>query len=330
MMSLQPQLAPIVIFCFNRPNHVQKLLESLIQNEEIVSSKLYVFIDGPRQTDDIEKIDQTYQILKKYKCFFKETLIIKRKQNFGCKNNIISGITEIFENYERVIVLEDDLTLSKYFLKFTNDALTEYADSKDIWHISGYCSIITEYHKPEGLFTRGMNCWGWATWKDRWQHLNLDAQDHIDSFSAADIYHFNFNGAHDFYRQLTENNNKMINTWAIYWYATIYRANGLCLMPNKTLTLNHGNDQSGERSGLQYQNLTLCETPINFMPSVLEENKKYLQEQVLEFNKQKNILKSVIKKIIYILPPDIQKLAISTLIKMRTKILNKYVASKTK
>ena len=52
-MSLQPQLAPIVIFCFNRPNHVQKLLESLIQNEEIVSSKLYVFIDGPRQTDDI-------------------------------------------------------------------------------------------------------------------------------------------------------------------------------------------------------------------------------------------------------------------------------------
>ena len=42
------------------------------------------------------------------------------------------------------------------------------------------------------------------------------------------------------------------------------------------------------------QNLKLSETPINFMPLVLEENKKYLQEQILEFNKQKNLLKSLL------------------------------------
>lgn len=98
------------------------------------------------------------------------------------------------------------------------------------------------------LFWRGMNCWGWASWSDRWRHFEKQPARLINSWDAARIGHFNLDGAHDFWSQVESNYYGRLNTWAIFWYATIHEKNGLCLNPVKSLVTNIGNDGSGTNS----------------------------------------------------------------------------------
>ena len=92
-----------------------------------------------------------------------------------------------------------------------------------------------------------MNCWGWGTWADRWEKFNDCSADHMDSFSPEDRKLFNCNGSYDFFRQIIENHHGILDTWAIFWYATIFREEGLCLTPGRSLVNNTGRDGSGER-----------------------------------------------------------------------------------
>jgi hypothetical protein len=90
-----------------------------------------------------------------------------------------------------------------------------------------------------------MNCWGWATWADRWQHFEKDVDKTIKEFSKEDIFRFNINDAANFWEQVVLNKKGEINTWAIFWYVTIFKHNGLCLNPSQTFVENIGHDGSG-------------------------------------------------------------------------------------
>jgi hypothetical protein len=48
--------------------------------------------------------------------------------------------------------------------------------------------------------------------------------------------------------QILANKKKKINTWAIFWSATIYKKNGLCLNPTKSFIKNIGYDQNATHS----------------------------------------------------------------------------------
>ena len=58
-------LAPIVIFAFNRPEALQKLLDSLRMNSFYEESDKYIFIDGPRCEEDKAKVDEVVTIARK-------------------------------------------------------------------------------------------------------------------------------------------------------------------------------------------------------------------------------------------------------------------------
>ena len=117
-----------------------------------------------------------------------------------------------------------------------------------------------------------MNCWGWATWADRWEKLNTDSEEIISIFSKNDIYQFNLEGSHNFFRQIIENRFGFLETWAIFWYATIFKSNGLCLMPLISLVSNKGNDGSGERFGNQNVNEKFASKLILEFPLVQKED----------------------------------------------------------
>ena len=77
-------------------------------------------------------------------------------------------------------MLEDDLVTSPYFLKFMNEALDFYKNEKKVWHISGWNYPI-KYDGQEDVFLwRTMNCWGWATWADRWKYYAKDVEKTIN------------------------------------------------------------------------------------------------------------------------------------------------------
>ena len=75
---------PIVIFAFNRPNHLNNLLDSLRRNKEAKFSNLIVYIDGWRNDIDKTKVKQVEKILKDKSKYF-GTVKILNPNNLGCK-----------------------------------------------------------------------------------------------------------------------------------------------------------------------------------------------------------------------------------------------------
>lgn len=238
-------LAPVVLFVYNRPEHTEKTLQALQKNTLACESELYIFADAPKDNTAIENVSEVRKIIDKVDGF-KKVIIIKQKTNLGLAASIISGVTEIINKHGKVIVLEDDLVTSPNFLNFMNNALDKYKQEEKVWHISGWNYPI-EVNVPEDTYLwRAMNCWGWATWSNRWQAFEKNTDKIIDTFSKEDIKAFDLDGSTRFWGQILANKKGKINTWAIYWYATIFKKKGLCLNPKVTFVENIGLDGSGE------------------------------------------------------------------------------------
>ncbi len=313
----------ILIFAFNRPYHLNNLLVSLNQNKESKNLPIKIFLDGPRNNKDKCNLKKIVKIIKKNKLNLPNLVIVKRRKNFGSKFNIINGISHSFKKYDSAIILEDDLVLDKYFLKFMLFSLKKFKNKNKVFHISGF-SFLNNPNNNGTYFTRYMNCWGWATWADRWIKLNTNSNEIIRSFSKKDIYEFNIENSHDFFRQILENKMGILNTWAIFWYATIFKEKGLCLTPYNSLVKNEGYDGSGERLGKAISQSKLDGTLIKSFPNEIIENSKDLEVLKKYFQKQKNIFKTIIKNMIYLMPKDYQKPITKKLIKARFLLTNFY------
>ncbi len=237
-------LAPVVLFVYNRPWHTMQTVEALKKNVFANKSKLFIYSDGPKNKESEERVRKVRKYIKSINGF-KKVIIIKREKNWGLADNIIDGVTTIINKYGKIIVLEDDLVTSPYFLKFMNEALEFYKNEKKVWHISGWNYPIETEGLEDVFLWRVMNCWGWATWADRWKYYEKNIDKIIESFSEQDIYRFNLDGIHNFWEQVIGNKKGEINTWAIFWYATIFKNNGLCLNPSQTFVKNIGHDGSG-------------------------------------------------------------------------------------
>ena len=113
-------LAPVIVFAYNRADHLRKTLTWLGQNELADMSTLYVFCDGAKPNTTEEQLAKVYaarQVAHEVAVVptFKEVHIIEREENYGLGKSIITGVTEIINKYGRAIVLEDDLETSPYF-----------------------------------------------------------------------------------------------------------------------------------------------------------------------------------------------------------------------
>lgn len=283
--------APIALFVYNRPWHTKQTVEALQKNELAKDSELFIYSDEAINEDAQKNVDEVREYIDKIDGFKKIT-VIKREKNWGLANSIIDGVTKIVNEYGKIIVLEDDLVTSPYFLKFMNEALEFYKDEKKVWHISGWNYPI----KPEGeedvFLWRTMNCWGWATWADRWKYYEKDVDKTINEFNNDDIKRFNLDGAENFWSQVIANKDNKINTWAIFWYATIFKQNGLCLNPVQTFVENIGHDGSGIHCGAKKGYLDILNLKHNFnLTSNLNESKQYTRLI------KKNMKKSVFSKL---------------------------------
>lgn len=244
-------LAPIVLFVYNRPWHTEQTLNALMQNELADQSVLYVYADGPKENASVEAshlIAKTRRIIKAKK-WCKEVIILERKTNYGLANSIISGVTDVVNKYNKIIVLEDDILTSRGFLKYMNDALHLYEFENKVMHVSGSIFPI-DAKLPQTYFYNTASCWGWGTWARAWGNFNDDAAQLLSSIDERKLkYRFNIEGSYDFYDQLKANTDGRLKTWAIKWYASFFLLNGLALHPYPSLTNNIGHDGMGENCG---------------------------------------------------------------------------------
>ena len=237
-------LAPIVLFVYNRPDHTKKTIQALQNNTLACESELFIYSDAPKNEHALAQVNEVREYIKTVDGF-KNVTIVEREKNMGLANSIIDGVTKIVNMYGKIIVLEDDLVTSPFFLKFMNEALEFYKNEKKVWHVSGWNYPIDTDGLGDVFLWRLMNCWGWATWADRWQHFEKDVNKTIKEFSKDAIYRFNIDDAANFWEQVVLNKKGEINTWAIFWYVTIFKHNGLCLNPSQTFVENIGHDGSG-------------------------------------------------------------------------------------
>jgi hypothetical protein len=235
------QLAPIVLFTYNRPIHTQNVLNSLAFCEEAKNSILYVFCDGAKENADeigLNKIQEVRNIVNTENRF-KQVIVTIQDKNKGLANSVIDGINKVINEHGKVIVLEDDLVFSPYFLNYMNDSLNRYENDKRVGEI-GACNFFANGSKfPKTFFANMPDTWGWATWKDRWQHFNSDAVFLYKELEKKDLmYKFNAHGSYNMEEMLQEQIFGKVDSWAIRWQAIMVLNNWLCLYSNPAFS-NH-------------------------------------------------------------------------------------------
>ena len=237
-------LAPIVLFVYNRPLHTRQTIEALQKNELAKHSELFVFSDNTKTDSDNMYVAEVRKYLRDI-VGFKTVTIVERETNYGLANNIISGVSDVVNRFGRVIVLEDDILVSCHFLKHMNNALEFYKDEKSVMHISSYMFQVDKDGLKASFFTRQSFCWGWGTWKRSWSCFKKDSDEYIRLFDESMIMEFNLGGVYNFWNQMLLNHQKKIDTWAIFWYASIFLQNGYCLQFRDSMSRNIGFDGSG-------------------------------------------------------------------------------------
>lgn len=250
-------LAPIIIFTYRRvPN---QLIESLLTNKLSKESELIIYSDGHKKNTDKKDIEKVRKYLKTI-VGFKSVKIVESEENKGLANSIISGVSEILDIYGKIVVLEDDLIVSRDFIEYMNDALNFYTTNKKIWSISGYgpkLPCLNSYEDDLYLSPRASS-WGWATWKDRWDMVDWKVKD-FNELKQDNNLQKKFNlGGNDMYKMLELQMIGKINSWAIRWCYSQFILGTYAVFPKKSKIINDGfSDNKGTHNSGVYKKLTL-------------------------------------------------------------------------
>jgi len=276
-------LAPITIFAYNRPWHIQKTIEALKKNQLAKKSKLFIFSDGPKDEKDRKKVEEVRQYLREI-TGFKKITIIERRKNLGLANSIIAGVTEIVNKYGGIIVLEDDLITSSYFLKFMNEGLNFYEKEKKVVCIHGYVYPV-KAKMPETFLLKDPGCWGWATWKRGWKLFDYDGRKLLMELNKRNLTpEFDYNNSYPFTNMLEDQIEARVESWAIRWYASLFLKNKLTLYPGRSLVFHSGDDGSGTNSRVSDQfKVKLSAQSINIKDMPIKENAVVLREYIRYF-----------------------------------------------
>ena len=317
------ELAPIVLFVYNRPWHTRQVLDALALNKEAEKSVLYIFCDGPKDNETIaglSKINEVRDLIVS-EDRFKLVNVNIQKSNKGLASSIIDGVTEILNNHETVIVLEDDIVTSSGFLKFMNDALLLYKNNEKVMHISGFMFPHEEILQETFFFNVPL-CWGWATWKRSWSYFEVDSVKLWKELHNKNIFKSIDKFGGDYLSsQLAHNISGKLKTWFIKWHATVLLKNGYTLYPNKSLVDNIGFDNTGvhNEATTKFKNsLLLEEVKVNII-EICEDNKAKEIVQLFYENLKKSVelkatptlkkrIKNKIKTLFFSAFPEVKKL----------------------
>lgn len=239
-------IAHIVVFAFNRPDHLRRTLTTLAANDLAAASDATIFCDGPRSAAEAAKAKAVRNVAKEAQGFASVT-VVERDKNLGCAASIIDGLTQMFTLYERLIVIEDDILTSPHTLQFLNDGLSYYADDKRIFNISAWSPPPSIFKIPlayphDVYAIPRFNCWGWASWRDRFEDIDWKVSDYA-SFKKSSQLRKAFNaGGEDMSPMLDNQMSGKLDTWDIRADFWRFKNNQVGINPVRSYTTNIGMD----------------------------------------------------------------------------------------
>ena len=269
------KFAPVIVFNYNRPDHSLQTWEALSRNVHAVETELYLYCDGPKAEKELRserirelggydayasKILETQSLAKQYAVDaptagkFKAVHVVCAEANKGLANSIIGGVSEVIAKHGRVIVLEDDLLTSPYFLKYMNEGLERYDSRKSVFTICANrppvnrMQIPADYEYDVFVSQRAMST-GWATWADRWQQVDW-SMGYLPSLQKDpnQIDALNRAGKDMLYMLQLQHDHK-IDSWAVQYGYAHFANHAVAIMPCVPYVDNIGFDGTGIHSG---------------------------------------------------------------------------------
>jgi len=290
--------APILLFVYNRPEHVRRNIQALLKNELAAESELFIYSDAAKDETSQAAVKEVRAFIRSIQGFKKIT-ITERAENWGLARSIIDGVTTQINRYGRVIVLEDDLVVAPHFLQFMNDALETYRDEERVGHIQA-CDFTHDPSLPDTFLIKWTGSWGWGTWDRAWKHFNADGKALLTELESRKLtYTFDFNGKYGYTRMLRRQIEGKNNSWAIRWNASLFLKGILSLNVGKSLVQNEGFDGSGTNcggGGLYASELYMERLPVKKI-SPMEENIQARNAYVRYYARTNSFMAKAIRRI---------------------------------
>lgn len=241
--------APVVVFGYNRADMLENLLNSLESNRDVQQMDLFIFLDIPdrKRRRDIPRSKRVIDYVNQYKSIsmFKNVEVEIAERHKGLADSIISGVSKIINRYGKVIVLEDDLIVSKDFLDYMQRGLEFYKSEHTVWSIGAHSPALRclETYEPDVFLAPRVQSLGWGSWKDRWNHVDWETASYKE-FKRDWIGQMIFNlGGNDLCKALKRQmETSDFDSWAIRWCYQQFRERRYTVYPKESRVIHCGND----------------------------------------------------------------------------------------
>jgi hypothetical protein len=264
-------LPPIVLFAYARPEHTERTLTTLKDNDRAAEHDLVVYLDGPRSPKVAAAVTDVSRLVSTVADagWFKSVALHESAQNRGLARSIIAGVSEVLAHHDSAIVLEDDLLLAPDFLTYMDEALTYYAADERIWSVSGYSPdlpSLRQYDHDLYLSVRASS-WGWGTWRRSWELVDWAVEDYR-SFEYDLRRRRAFNrGGPDMAAMLDAQLDGRIDSWAIRWCYAQHQHAMYSVVPAVSKVHNIGLDGSGTHGVVEDASVrSLVDRPVAYEP----------------------------------------------------------------
>ncbi len=280
-------LAPICLFTYNRLEETKQTVEALRNNYLAPDSELFIFSDGQKNNEAKQKVDEVRKYIKTVDGF-KMVKIIESKENKGLANSIINGVTQIIQEYGKVIVLEDDLVSHPYFLRFINDALFHYKAVNAVQSVNGFSPLIKSC-QTDIYFQNRPFSWGWGTWIEYWNKDIFDKEKiKQEMFNHSALTLFKKKQGDDIVKMLQDSINGKNDSWYVRWAYNHFKNQRVSLYPRYSLIENIGfSSEATHTNGVKtykYLFADKCLSPLTF-PVDTHIDKTYEKEFLNYFTK---------------------------------------------
>lgn len=238
-------LAPVCLFTYNRLWETQRTVEALKENFLASRSDLIIFSDGPKNEKAKEDVEAVREYISTISGF-KSVRIIISKENKGLADSIISGVTDVINEYGKIIVLEDDIVTRPNFLDFMNQALDYYYEYNRVRSVNGYSLRLT-FPIKQVYFQKRTFPWGWGTWKNMWDEGIFDKKNIREEIKRnKDILKdFKAECGDDISKMLLDSINNINNSWYVRWVFRHFITDTYAVYPVQSLVENIGFSDNG-------------------------------------------------------------------------------------
>lgn len=242
-------MVAVLFIIFNRYSTTKQVFEAIRLAQP---TKLYIAADAPRpgNKEDIDKCRAARAIIENidWVCDVKKLF---RDENLGCGKSVSQAINWFFEHEEEGIILEDDCLPNSDFFAFATAMLQYYRSDHRIISVNGsnlgYQSLCNASYN----FSRFMNMWGWATWRDRAIHIDYQMNEwktirNKTWWVYRNAKQYMFDADINWYRLWSDKFSKVAIdptfTWDWQWVFHQLKTKKISIVPSTNLVTNIGFD----------------------------------------------------------------------------------------